>query len=54
MADQLLIQEIDAATSESITRPFTAEELELYQIMQSEDSSSRGSTEQTEEEIAAL
>ena len=68
MSEELVMQVIDAATGESITRPFTPEEEESYQTMQAEESVAKAQTEAarssalaklaalglTEEEIAAL
>jgi DNA-binding NarL/FixJ family response regulator len=37
MSEQLLAQEIDAETGESVIRPFTNEEVEAYEANQAQD-----------------
>jgi hypothetical protein len=47
MSEQLVMQVIDASTGESITRPYTQEELATYQSDLSEHLLSKAQTEAT-------
>jgi hypothetical protein len=68
MSEKLVMQLIDAESGESTTRPFTVEEVENYEAMQTEHSATKANIDEirssavaklaalglTEEEIAAL